>query len=79
MLATPEAEIPIKPEQQTQKFAKIVLPSTTICGHAIDDFEVMVSRFDPAWGIAALIGLDFFRRFKITIDYGRGELLCEPL
>ena len=29
--------------------------------------------------IAALIGLDFFRRFKVTIDYGEGVLVCEPL
>jgi hypothetical protein len=39
----------------------------------------MVSRFDPAWGIGALIGLDFFRRFKVTIDYGKAVLVCEPV
>lgn len=70
-------EIPMKPGLETQKYAKVLLPSITICGHTIDDFKVMVSRFDPAWGIAALIGLDFFRRFKLTIDYGQGVLLCE--
>ena len=72
-------EIPIKPELETQKYAKILLPSITICGHTMDDFKVMVSRFDPAWGIAALIGLDFFRQFKVTIDYGQGVLVCEAL
>ncbi len=75
----PAAEIPIKPGLETQKYARISLPSITICGHTIDEFEVMVSRFDPTWGIAALIGLDFFRRFKVTVDYGRGVLVCEPL
>jgi hypothetical protein len=75
----PPDEIQIKPELETQKYAKILLPSITICGHTIDDFKVMVSRFDPAWGIAALIGLDFFRRFKVTIDYGEGVLVSEPI
>lgn len=78
-IVPPDDEISIKPELETQKYAKIVLPSITICGHTIDDFKVMVSRFDPAWGIAALIGLDFFRRFKVIIDYGAGVLVCQPL
>ncbi len=72
-------EIPITPGLETQKYARILLPSLTICGHTLDDFKVMVSRFDPAWGIAALVGLDFFRRFRVTIDYGKGALVCEPL
>jgi len=72
-------EVPIKPNLETQKYAKAVQPSLTICGHTLHDFQVMVSRFDAAWGIAALIGLDFFRRFKVTIDYGRGVLVSEPL
>jgi hypothetical protein len=78
-LNPPDGEIPIKPELETQKYARLLLPSIAICGHTINDFEVMVSRFDPAWGIAALIGLDFFKRFKVTIDYSRGVLVCEPL
>jgi len=69
----------IKPGLETQKYARILLPSLTICGHTLDDFKVMVSRFDPDWGIAALIGLDFFRRFRVMIDYGQGALVCEPL
>lgn len=77
--APPDDEIPIKPELETQKYTKILLPSIMICGHTIDDFKVMVSRFDPAWGVAALIGLDFFRRFRVTVDYGQGVLVCEPL
>jgi hypothetical protein len=71
--------IRIKPGLETQKYGRILLPSLTICGHTLDEFEVMVSRFDPAWGIAALIGLDFFRRFRVTVDYGQGVLVCEPL
>lgn len=79
LVELPDEQIPIKPDLETQKYAKILLPSITICGQTIDDFRVMVSRFDPAWGIAALIGLDFFRRFKVTIDYGKGVLVCEPV
>lgn len=79
-IVTPAAEdVQIKPELQTQKYAKVVLPSITICGQPVADLEVMVSRFDPGWGIAALIGLDFFRRFRVTIDYGSATLACEPL
>jgi predicted aspartyl protease len=78
-IVSPDDEIPLKPGLETQKYAKILLPSIAICGQILDDFQVMVSRFDPAWGIAALIGLDFFRRFSVTIDYGQGVLVCEPL
>lgn len=74
-----DIDVAIKPGLQTQKYAQIVLPSITLCGHTIKNFEVMVARFDPAWGIAALIGLDFFRRFKVTIDYSTGTLISEPL
>ena len=79
LVELPDAEVPIKPELQTQKYAKILLPSITICGQTIDNFHVTVARFDPSWGIAALIGLDFFRRFRVTIDYARAVLICEPL
>lgn len=71
-------EISIKPGLQTQKYGKIVLPSMEICGQTIENFEVMISRFEESWGIAALIGLDFFRRFRITIDYSKGILITEP-
>lgn len=47
--------------------------------HHIKDFEVMVSRFDQSWGVAGLIGLDFFKRFRVTIDYKAGHLVTEPL
>ncbi len=30
---------------QTQKYGVITLPSVTICGHKINDFEVFVSPF----------------------------------
>jgi hypothetical protein len=72
-------EVRIKPELQTQKYGKTVLPSIIVCGQPLADFEVMVSRFEPGWGIAALIGLDFFRRFRVIIDYGDATLTCEPL
>ncbi len=72
-------EIVIKPGLQTQKYRRITLPSVIICGHKIDCFDVFVSRFEKSWGIDALIGLDFFRRFMITVDYSNGFLVTEPL
>jgi len=67
----------IKPGLQTQKYRMITLPSVIICGHKIDCFDVFVSRFEKSWGIDALIGLDFFRRFMITVDYSKGLLITE--
>jgi hypothetical protein len=78
-IAPPDEAVALKPELQTQKYGRVVLPSLTVCGQVIHDLRVMVSRFDESWGIAALIGLDFFRRFRVTVDYARGELICEPL
>ena len=78
-LQTPRQEINIKPGLQTQKYGKIVIPSLEICGHPLKNFEVLVSRFEETWGVDALIGLDFFRRFRTTIDYHRGEIATEPL
>jgi hypothetical protein len=63
---------------QTHKYGKLTVPSVKICGHEITAFEVIVSSFEASWGIDALIGLDFFRRFLITIDYSKGVLITEP-
>jgi hypothetical protein len=72
-------QINLKPGLQTQKYGKIILPSVIICQHQIASFEVCVSHFEPSWGIDALVGLDFFRRFRVTIDYANGMLLTTPL
>lgn len=72
-----DPEVVIKPGLQTQKYEKVILPAVEICGCVINDFEVMVSRFEKSWGIAALIGLDFFRRFRVTIDYHGGRIITE--
>lgn len=71
--------VAITPGLQTHKYGKIVIPAIEICGHTIETLEVLVSKFDPSWGIGALIGLDFFRRFRVTIDYQAGHLVTEPL
>ena len=71
-------EVSIKPGLQTQKYGKIIVPKLNVCSHQIDNLEVYVSHFERSWGIKALIGLDFFRRFRVTIDYSNGELITEP-
>jgi hypothetical protein len=63
---------------ETQKYGKIILPSVEICGSVIKNYEVYVSKFEESWGIDALIGLDFFRKFLVTIDYENGILVTEP-
>jgi hypothetical protein len=78
-IETQNETVSLKPGLQTQKYSKITLPSITICDHQIDCFEVFMSHFESSWGIDALIGLDFFRRFRVTIDYSNGILLTTPM
>lgn len=71
-------DIALPPGLQTQKYGKVVLPNLKICSHSVENVEVFVSHFERSWGIKALIGLDFLRRFRVTIDYQRGLILTEP-
>ena len=71
--------VQIKPGLSTQKYAKVVIPRVEICTHNLDNLTVYISRFEKFWGIDALIGLDFFRRFKVTVDYGLGQLVTAPI
>ena len=68
----------IHPQLQTRKYSKIVLPSVEIVQQQINNLEIIISRFDEVWGIDALIGLDFFRMFRVTIDYKAGHILTKP-
>lgn len=77
-LDAPQEGIVIKEGQQTQKYGRVVLPQIEICSHRLENLRVYVSRFDESWGIDALIGLDFFRQIRVTIDYQRGHLVTEP-
>ncbi len=77
-LDTKSEKARLKPGLQTQKYGLIELPSVTICGHRIGHFKVFVSNFEQSWGIDALIGLDFFRRFIVTVDYKNGFLVTSP-
>jgi hypothetical protein len=77
-ISSSQDKVSLKEGLQTQKYGKIILPSIEICGHTIEKFEVMVSHFEKSWGVAALIGLDFFRQFRVTIDYKAGQVIAEP-
>ncbi len=65
-------------DQESQKIGKIKLSQLDICGQSLSDFEVFVSHFSPHWGIDALIGLDFFKKFRVTVDYSVGHIVTEP-
>ncbi|MBU0567771.1 retroviral-like aspartic protease family protein [bacterium] len=71
-------DVTIKSGLQTQKYSTVILPQTKICGHKIKNLKVFVSHFEKSWGIDALIGLDFFRDYRVTIDYSKGILITEP-
>jgi hypothetical protein len=60
-------------------YGKIILPHLQICGHTIDQLEIFVSHFEKSWGIDALIGLDFLRRFKVEIDFSKGIITTNTL
>lgn len=79
MVGEKSSETSIKGGLQTQKYGKIALPQMRICGREIQDTTVYVSHFEKHWGVDALIGLDFFRRFKVTVDYESGQIITEPI
>ncbi|HCU25341.1 MAG TPA: hypothetical protein DF383_10000 [Deltaproteobacteria bacterium] len=78
-IKNPPADISMKSGLQTQKYGKVILPSVEIFGRKISDFEVFASRFEKEWGIDALIGLDFIRRFEVTISYRHAAIVTECL
>lgn len=69
----------LKSGLQTKKYTKVHLPQICICGHTIENLRVFVSHFEESWGIDALIGLDFLRRYKVEINYKSGCLISDVL
>lgn len=67
----------VKPHQETQKYAKIKLVKSIVLGQELNDWIVYISHFEKSWGIDALIGLDFFRKFEVTVDYQNGHLITK--
>ena len=79
MVTGKPSSVSIKDGLQTQKYGKLILPQIQICNHYIIDMPIYVSHFEKYWGVDALIGLDFFRRFRVTIDYREKQIVTEPL
>ena len=78
LLTSPNTAIKIKPGLQSQKYDKITIPHIEICNQQLIEFDVYVTTFESSWGIDALIGLDFFRRFQLTIDYAKALITSQP-
>lgn len=72
------SSVHIKHDQETQKYSKIRLSEASVLGQKLTDWVVYISKFDEGWGVDALIGLDFFKQFKVTIDYKQGIITTEP-
>lgn len=70
-------DVYIKHGQETQKYSKIRLSEASVLGQKLTDWVVYISRFDDSWGVDALIGLDFFKQFKVTVDYKKGIIFTE--
>jgi predicted aspartyl protease len=75
----PMQDVQLKRGLQTQKYDRVTLPKIEICSQAIEKLSVYVSHFDKSWGIKALVGLDFFRRFDVRINYKLRQIITEPL
>lgn len=73
-----EPKVSVRSGLQTQKYGKLILPQVKICGHSLQEMPVYVSHYEKHWGVDALIGLDFFRRFRVIIDYKAGQIITEP-
>lgn len=57
------------------------MPNTTVFEpreHHIRLIGALKTSFEKHWGVDALIGLDFFRKFRVTIDYQAGQIITEP-
>jgi hypothetical protein len=73
-------------KMKTQRLNQDYRPKNMACelplvgpfGHQIVNFNACVSYFEPSWGIDALIGLDFFRYFRVTIDFEQGVIITSP-
>lgn len=64
--------------EQTKKYGKLTLSQINCLGQSMENITVRVSKFADGWGVDALIGLDFFRQFRVTIDYKAGQIITEP-
>jgi hypothetical protein len=65
--------------EQTKRYARLTLPKIDCLGQTMQNAPIRVSRFAEGWGVDALIGLDFFRQFRVTVDYQAGHIIAEPL
>jgi hypothetical protein len=78
MISEIDRSVTAKPGLQTQKYGRLIVPHVVVCGHDIHELSVTVSHFEKHWGVDALIGLDFFKMFRTTIDYQAGHIITEP-
>ena len=57
----------------------VMLRPLTFGNEIISNFEVLAYSLPEAHGIDGVLGLDFLRHFKVTLDFGKGRLTLEPL
>lgn len=77
IIEAPKKDVQIKEGMQSQKYGRVTFPQLEICGQVMENFQGYVTRLDDSFNVAALIGLDFFKKFRVTIDYQKGQLLTE--
>jgi len=77
MITEIDQAVSTKSGLQTQKYDRLIVPHVIVCGHDMHELSVSVSHFENHWGIDALVGLDFFKMFRTTIDYKAGQIITE--
>lgn len=56
---------------------QIAIRSLTTLGQTATDFEVLSHTLPPSAPVDGLLGLDFFREKKLSIDFRTGEIKVE--
>lgn len=72
-------KVDIHPEQQTARYGRIIIPRIHCLGQTMENVKVKVVRFVEGWAVDALIGLDFFMKYEVKINYKLGTIVTEGL
>lgn len=79
IIKAPNPDIQVREGLQSQKYGRITFPQLEICGQVLKNFQAFVTKLDESFGVDALIGLDFFRKFEVKINYKLGTIVTEGL
>ena len=62
---------------QSHLVPKFTLKSLSLAGARVENIEALAYTIPEEHGIDGVVGLNFLRHFKITLDFGQGKLMLE--